>query len=173
MLAPMADGGAEPQGKYEHPGDQDPPSPQRPAPSPGHGRYGAGARPHASTGGAPMSPKQGGGCNPQGANGDPIPSWSPGPSCSLRTSQPVPQGARGAAGERCRHAGGSWSLRGEGLGTALPPCPQPTQLLAPWRRRTSLTLAPSRTPMPSQPPSVPTGWGAPALLHSQPWGAGL
>lgn len=87
-LAPMADGGAEPQGKDEHLGGEDPSSPQPPAPSPGHGRYGAGARPHASTGGAPVSPKQGGGCDPQGANGDPIPSWSPGPSCSLRTSQP-------------------------------------------------------------------------------------
>lgn len=44
---------------------------------------------------------------------------------------------------------------------------------APCPMEAALTPAPSRTPMPSQPPSVPTGWGAPALLHSQPWGAGL
>lgn len=43
-LAPMADGGAEPQDEDEHSGGQDPEDPQSPASSPGHGRYQAGAR---------------------------------------------------------------------------------------------------------------------------------
>lgn len=63
-------------------------------------------------------------------------------------------------------------------GQLCPPRPQPTQFLVPRRLGTSLAPAPSTagasgTSMPSQPLSVLTGWGAPALLRSQPQGAGL